>query len=115
MNYLQVNMTKSVYRLTVDAKADLIEMRRYSVKNWGEVRSQAYLSGLKETIQRLAEFPQIGEARMDIADSVFSFPYVSHMIYYTLINHQDHHQLLVFAVIHQSRTPLLHLEKRIKL
>lgn len=42
-------MTKSFYRLSADAKADLIEIRRYSVKNWGEDRSQAYLSDLKET------------------------------------------------------------------
>jgi len=107
-------MTKSVYRLTADAKADLIEIRRYSLKNWGERKSQAYLAGLKETIQRLSEFPLIGEARIDIADSVFSFPYASHMIYYTLNYQQDHQQILVFAVIHQSRTPLLHLEQRNK-
>ncbi|UQB41884.1 type II toxin-antitoxin system RelE/ParE family toxin [Thiomicrospira microaerophila] len=103
-------MTRLAYRLTAEAKADLIDIRRYNVKNWGEVKSQAYLSGLRDTIQRLAAFPLIGEPRPDIAESVFSFPYVSHMIYYTL----EQHQLWVFGVIHQSRVPNLHLENRNK-
>lgn len=101
-------MTHPAYRLTQDAKADLVAIRRYSVKNWGEVKSQYYLSGLKQTLQRLAQFPLIGEPRPDVAESVFSFPYSSHMIYYT----KHDQQLVVFAVIHQSRAPLLHLEQR---
>lgn len=110
MNLLMVNMTKFVYQLTQDAKKDLIDIRRYTLSQWGEVQSQLYLSALKQALQRLAEFPAIGKHRPEIAQTVYSFVYVSHIIYYTL---QDQ-KLVVFAVIHQSRAPLVHLESRIK-
>ena len=96
------------YRLTKDAQSDLIEIRRYTVQEWGAAQSQKYLSELRKTIRLLAEAPSLGKARPEVGLKVLSFPYVSHVIYYLV-----HEQLLVvFAVLHKRMVPLNHMIER---
>ena len=80
-----------IYRLTPDAKTDLIEIRRFTVKQWGTAQSQKYLLELRQTIRLLAETPSLGKSRPDVGSSVLSFPHVSHVIYYV-----THEQQLIF-------------------
>ena len=47
----------SNYRLTSDAQSDLIEIRRFTVKQWGAAQSQKYVSELRQTIHLLASTP----------------------------------------------------------
>jgi len=96
------------YRLTSDAQSDLIDIRRYTLTQWGESQSKKYLSELRQTIKLLSDTPALGKQRPDIAVGVFSFPHASHIIYYIL----DKHQLVVFGVLHKRMVPLNHLENR---
>ncbi len=99
---------KPSYRLTPDAQADLIEIRRYTLEQWGEIQSKKYLSELRQTIRLLSEAPAIGKQRPDIGSDIYSFPSASHLLYYTL----SKQQLIVFGVLHKSMAPLTHLEDR---
>jgi len=38
------------YRLTPDAQADLIEIRRYTLNQWGKIQSQKYLFELRASL-----------------------------------------------------------------
>ncbi len=96
------------YHLTPDAQSDLVEIRRYTLKKWGHSQSQKYLSELRRTIRLLAETPNLGKQRSDVASDVFSFPYVSHVIYYVI----HAHELIVFGVLHKRMVPFNHLENR---
>nr|WP_321241774.1 type II toxin-antitoxin system RelE/ParE family toxin [uncultured Tolumonas sp.] len=96
------------YRLTPDAQSDLIEIRRYTVIQWGLVQSKKYLLELRQTIRLLAETPSIGIHRPEVGERVFSFPHVSHVIYYI----QQEHQVVVFGVLHKRMVPLNHLLER---
>ena len=96
------------YRLTKDAQSDLIEIRRYTVQEWGAAQSQKYLSELRKTIRVLAETPSLGKAKPEVGMKVLSFPYVSHVIYYVV--HEQ--QLVVFAVLHKRMVPLNHMVER---
>lgn len=96
------------YRLTPDAQSDLIEIHRYTLKQWGSSQSQKYVSELRQTIRLLAETPTLGKQRPDVASGVFSFPYVSHIIYYVI----HAHQLIVFGVLHKRMVPFNHLGNR---
>jgi toxin ParE1/3/4 len=103
------NMTKQVsYRLTADAQTDLVEIRSYTIQQWGTQQSKKYISELRQKIQFIAASPEIGRRHLDIGDNVFSFPYASHMIYYFLIGQQ----LIVFGILHQSMVPMTHLDDR---
>ena len=97
-----------IYRLTQDARADLIEIRRFTVNQWGSLQSQKYLSELRQTIRLLAETPSLGKSKSDVGPNIMSFPYVSHVIYYVV--HEQ--QLIVFAVLHKRMLPLNHLVER---
>ena len=96
------------YRLTPDAQSDLIEIRRYTFKQWGRSQSQKYLSELRQTIRLLAETPTVGGHRTEVASGVFSFPHVSHVIYYVMHAHQH----VVFGVLHKRMLPANHLADR---
>ena len=96
------------YRLTPDAQTDLIEIRRFTVKQWGTAQSQKYLLELRQTIRLLAETPTLGKPRPDVGSNVLSFPHVSHVIYYVV--HEQ--QLIVFGVLHKRMVPLNHLAER---
>lgn len=98
----------SNYRLTPDAQSDLIEIRRYTLQQWGSAQSQKYLSELRKTIRLLAETPALGKARPEVGMNVLSFPYVSHVIYF--IVHEK--QLVVFGVLHKRMVPVNHLAER---
>jgi toxin ParE1/3/4 len=98
----------SAYQLTSDAQSDLIEIRRYTLANWGIQQSQKYLSEMRQTMQLLAESPTLGKPRPDVVSGAFSFPYVSHLIYY--LQHRE--QIIVFGVLHKRMVPTTHLEHR---
>jgi toxin ParE1/3/4 len=98
----------AAYRLTRDAQTDLIEIRRYTLKQWGVEQSKKYLLELRQTIKVLSATPAIGKQRHKVGNNVFSFPHVSHVIYYII----DKKQLVVFGVLHKSMIPLLHLDDR---
>ena len=98
----------ALYRLTRDAQADLVEIRRYSVKQWGLEQSKKYVHELRQTIKILSEMPEMGKQRHEVGNNVFSFPHVSHVIYYIINNKQ----LIVFGVLHKNMVPLVHLEHR---
>ncbi|MDH2997768.1 plasmid stabilization protein [Pasteurellaceae bacterium LFhippo2] len=93
------------YKLTSNAKQDLINIRQFTVKNWGVEQSRKYLSELKELLALLATNQRIGKLRSDIAPNAYSFPYMSHVIYYLI----DNDQLIVFAVLHKNMLPITHL------
>ena len=90
------------YRLTPDARADLIVIRRHTAEQWDPAQSQKYLSSLRQTLSLLAETPSMGEPRPDVGLGVVTFPYVSHVIYYTV--HEQ--QVVVFGVLHKRMVPL---------
>lgn len=96
------------FRLTLDAKSDLIKIRHFTIKQWGSTQSKKYLSALRKTIRLLANTPSLGKSRPEVGLDVLSFPHVSHVIYYMV--HKQ--QLVVFAVLHKRMIPLNHLPER---
>jgi toxin ParE1/3/4 len=98
----------SYFRLTPDAQSDLIEIRRYTLKQWGEPQSKKYLSELRQTVRMLAESPSLGKSRPELGSNVLSFPYASHVIYYL----QHEKQIVVFGALHKRMVPVKYLHER---
>ncbi|MDX7992318.1 type II toxin-antitoxin system RelE/ParE family toxin [Xenorhabdus littoralis] len=96
------------YRLTPDAQADLIEIRRFTVQQWGKMQSEKYLSELQQTFRLLAVTPALGRGRPDVGAEVLSFPHVSHVIYYIIHERQP----VIFGVLHKRMVPANHLGGR---
>jgi toxin ParE1/3/4 len=96
------------YRLTPAAQSDLIEIRRYTLVQWGGEQSKKFLSELRQILSLLSETPKIGTQRSELGVEVFSFPHSRHVIYYQCLAKQ----LIVFGILHKSMLPMSHLEDR---
>ena len=66
------------YRLTPDARSDLIKIQQFTIEQWGVAQSREYLAELRVTTQLLAETPALGKGWPDVGPDVFSFPQGSH-------------------------------------
>lgn len=100
----------SGFRLTEDAQADLVGIRQYTLENWGANQSKKYLEDITQKLLLLSENPSLGKLRVDVAADVYSFLHESHIMYYIVAQEQ----LVLFAVLHTSMIPSIHLERREK-
>ena len=96
------------YKLTPDAQSDLVEIRRFTLSQWGNNQSKKYLSELRQVIRLLSETPNLGKQQQGLGLDIFSFPHSSHVIYHP---HRSK-PLVVFAVLHKSMVPGTHLDDR---
>ncbi len=98
----------SRFHLTAGAKSDFLEIRSYTIKNWGFQQAEKYIDELYNTIVTLSENPFIGTEHSDVSNNTFSFPHVSHVIYYKIHGRN----IIMFAVLHKGMVPHIHLEER---
>ena len=101
-------MPTSSFRLTADAKSDLIEIRRYTVHKWDLTQRNLYFSGLQKTIRLQAESPYLGASRPDVGKGVLSFSHAKYVIYYVV----REQKIVVFGVLHHAMVPVDHLTDR---
>ena len=94
-------------RLITDiAKAHMNDIRRFTKDQWGTAQSIKYMQEISDKIGLLAQRPQIGIDRStDLGDGIRSYFVGGHTIYYR----HDSKLLVVYAILHQSMTPQVHL------
>jgi len=74
----------SRFRLTPRARDDLKNIGRYTERQWGRRQRNTYLRALEKRFGWLAENPQLGKHRIDVAEGYYSFPQGKHVIFYLL-------------------------------
>ncbi|EHR39659.1 type II toxin-antitoxin system RelE/ParE family toxin [Alishewanella jeotgali] len=102
-------MAAAKAKFTLSARADLAEIKCYSLEQWGPLQAKSYLHTIKQATELLAEQPRLGKARPDIKINAYSFPVKSHVIYY--LAYPEY--ITVFAVLGESMLPKPHLETRL--
>ena len=85
------------YEFTKQAESDLESITDSSLKNWGQRQTNIYLDGLEELAQNLADCPDLGTNRDYFIEGLISFPYRSHIIYYT----RQVHGITIIRVLHK--------------
>ena len=73
------------FNLTPRAKEDLRGIWRYTAASWNVAQADKYITMLYERFGWLAQRPQVGKHRPDIATGYYCFPQGSHVVFY-LIN-----------------------------
>lgn len=96
-------MAKVVF--TPEAREDLKDIIRYTRATWGCDQAVEYVAGLRSQAAFLAETPEIGKKRDELANGLICFPYVSHVVYYT----KTFNAIAVIRVLHQQQDPELHI------
>lgn len=84
------------YRLTLKARADLIDIYIFTDLRFGRYQADAYHAGLERTFDLLAEFPGIGTGADELVPGYRRFRFQSHYIYYTV----EADRVLIRALIH---------------
>lgn len=91
---------------TEQAKQDLLGIRQYTLKNWGNVQAQTYIVELRTALRHLLKHPLLGIDRSEeLGTKIYSFPQGSHTIYYQLVQND----LIILAILHQTMVPTRHL------
>lgn len=89
------------YKLTESARADISGIVNYTLREWGQRQALAYIQGLEDVAQTLAERPLIGKDCNDLHSGLRGYPYRSHTLYYL----QAVHGITIVRVLHQKMNP----------
>ena len=87
------------HRFSAHAQRDLINIINYTIENWGKTQANIYIDGLEELAENLAKSPTLGTRRNDLKDGLFSFPYQSHILFYT----STKSGITIIRVLHQHQ------------
>jgi len=93
------------YRFTKQAENDLESIIDSSLQKWGTNQTITYIEGLEELAQNLASFPDLGADRTNLFEGLFSFPYLSHVLFYS----KQPHGITITRVLHKRMEPKRHL------
>lgn len=74
------------YVLSKEADNDIENIFEYGEYQFGTSQAIEYLIGLNNLFHTIANNPNIGKERKEIKDGLFSFPYISHIIFYRKMN-----------------------------
>jgi len=86
-------------RLSAAARADLVDVRRYSLAHFGGAAADRYFRGFKRVFILLADRPLIGAAQPEFGPAVRRFTQGSHRIFYRL----DGETVRVMRILHHAR------------
>jgi toxin ParE1/3/4 len=86
-------------RIKPKARADLLAIRIWGEDRWGPERTQDYLAGLIDAIERLSEFPAMGRPRDVLFPGLRSIRYKDYLVFYIV----QHSRSVVVAVLHERR------------
>lgn len=70
------------YELTKAAQKDLRGISAYTKKTWGKAQEKAYRENIREKLRGLANTPEVGQKRYELAKGLRSFPVGHHIAYY---------------------------------
>ncbi len=73
-------------RLTRLASRDIEAIADYLAVQSSLTSAERFLSGIDSTLQRMAQFPQIGRKRDELYPGSRSLPYTQYLIFYRLLN-----------------------------
>ncbi|MFT4927677.1 MAG: toxin ParE1/3/4 [Phenylobacterium sp.] len=75
-------MTEKLYKVSIEAQADLLEIAYYTKQQWGVTQKNNYLKAIRSMFDRITANPQLGRERKDLAKGLRSMPAKDHIIFY---------------------------------
>jgi toxin ParE1/3/4 len=87
------------FRLTVRARADLIDIYDFTENKFGVYQADAYHAGLIRTFGLLTDFPRIGQPVDELAAGYRRFRFQSHLIFYT----EQSDYIEIRAIVHGAQ------------
>ena len=89
-------------RLTLLARQDLKDVRRFTTDTWGQEQWRRYFAGIMLAFERVTRDGKCGRARDDLRPGMRSLPYQKHLIFFEPIGHAGG-DVVIVRIVHQSR------------
>ena len=87
------------YVLSQKAQQDIEAIYDFGLHKFGKGQAIDYLIALRSYFQLLSNNPDVGKQRNKIKEGLYSFPHISHIIFYRIFaNH-----IRIVRVLHGSR------------
>lgn len=87
------------YFLSADAKNDIKEIAKDTIKRWGKEQAHSYINNLYEIFSLIGENIQMGRLRQELGVGIRSFPQGSHIIFF--MEHKG--RAAIVRVLHGAR------------
>ncbi len=84
------------------ARSDNVSILTYTLREWGQEQQRVYTGRLLTALDRLAEFPELGERRQEVSQGLRSWHVDQHIIYYRVTAKT----LRVVRIRHERTAPL---------
>lgn len=84
---------------TEAARADLLEIREYSIEQFGGEIADDYFLGFDQAFDRLANHPKAGAARSELGKGIRCLIHRRHRIFYCI----EADLVLIVRVVHHAR------------
>lgn len=84
------------------AKQDLVEIRDYTVRTWGQEQWLRYYRGLVAVFELIAENPNAGRNRDLFKQGMRSVTYEKHVVFFAFVAKADGAPVIL-RIIHQRR------------
>lgn len=88
------------------AKNDLKDIYQYGLRQWGQARSESYLSTLKSQFWLLTQQPLMGSERPELLPDARSLPINSHTLFYRVTANR----VEIIRVLHGRQDPQRHFK-----
>ena len=85
-----------IYRLTRRAQADIEQIYRYTIENFGAVQAELYLGGLDYTFDLLTDNPNMG---IQFSGQVRRYTYKHHYVFYRV----ERRAIIILRISHTKR------------
>jgi toxin ParE1/3/4 len=89
-------------RLTLLARQDLDDVRRFTIETWGREQWRRYFAGIMLALERVTRNGRCGRARDNLRHGMRSMPYQQHLIFFEPIDHAGG-EIVILRIVHQSR------------
>jgi toxin ParE1/3/4 len=91
----------SRYVLSKAADADIENIIRYTLEQWGPGRAEFYLTALHGAFETLCEFPHLGRDIAYLRTDYFQFEYESHCVFYQ----KTKTGIFIARILHKKQLP----------
>jgi len=92
-------------RFSASAREDFVAILRYTLATWGEAQMLGYREKLESALDRVAENPELGRQRTELAQGYRSIAVGSHMIIYRIAGQT----LDIVRILHSRMDPTTQL------
>ncbi len=98
------------YELTRNAEADLEEIARYTIEQWGDVQAKSYLGKISQCCKNIAKKKVIPRTFLEKFPDACVVRCEHHFIFYLV---REGVKPIIFAILHERMDMLIRLKDRL--